>query len=283
MQKGTEDTARNRDEQIVGEAQFASLRVKQAPSAAQVPPPHRQGDQQTLLDVVGNEPSRKNANAHVKADELLYGLLVGDLDERLDADVFGAEIGFDEVVGVTAALEQNEIPIGDVRAMHLAFDCPGVERADNKLQVVFSNQIAMDVAQMFCGLRQQRHIQLVVQEKRDRLAGTGNSQLQARPAMRRPKSLGGYRILRGSQELGSDYFSLGFHCFYTQFYTQPNADSVSRFEGKGCGDNLQQVTGLEECPLQLEKFLKDKIEGPDNLRIPGRSRLNLVRRAPLIR
>jgi hypothetical protein len=42
--------------------------------------------------------------------------------------------------------------------------------------------------------------------------------------MRRPKSLHKYQILRDSQGQDSHYFSLGFHYFYTQFYTHVSAD-----------------------------------------------------------
>ena len=50
--------------------------------------------------------------------------------------------------------------------------------------------------------------------------------------MRRPNSLRMYQVFRVSQTPGSDYFSQGFDYFYTQFYTQPNADSMSWFRGK---------------------------------------------------
>jgi hypothetical protein len=59
--------------------------------------------------------------------------------------------------------------------------------------------------------------------------------------MRRPKSLQKYQILRASQGLDSHYFSLGFHPFYTQFYTQSNADGMSRFGGKRAWDTGRNV------------------------------------------
>jgi len=40
--------------------------------------------------------------------------------------------------------------------------------------------------------------------------------------MKRPNLLKLYLILQASQALGGHYFSLGFHYFYTQFYTQLN-------------------------------------------------------------
>jgi len=70
--------------------------------------------------------------------------------------------------------------------------------------------------------------------------------------MRRPNSLLKYQILRGSQELARHYFSIGFHYFYTQFYTQPNPDSMSRFEGKGRGIEpaFDCKTGRPPTPIQ---------------------------------
>jgi hypothetical protein len=51
--------------------------------------------------------------------------------------------------------------------------------------------------------------------------------------MRRPKSLQKYQILHASQGLDSHYFSLGFHDFYTQFYTHVSADMKMRVD---CSD-----------------------------------------------
>jgi hypothetical protein len=42
--------------------------------------------------------------------------------------------------------------------------------------------------------------------------------------MWRPKSHAKYQTLRASQALGGQFFAIGFHYFYTQFYTQPNTE-----------------------------------------------------------
>jgi hypothetical protein len=72
--------------------------------------------------------------------------------------------------------------------------------------------------------------------------------------MRRPKSLEQYQILRASQALGGHYFSIGFHYFYTQFYTQSNAEKISWFRLRTWW-RMQNLRVYVRDPKIRERFL----------------------------